>query len=64
MSTLFALVIGVCSLTGECSDVLIGVYETERICSEAATEQHVNGQCLPYKQAFTAAEDQQPAVNF
>lgn len=64
MSTLFALVISVCSLTGECSDVLIGVYETERICSEAATEQHVNGQCLPYKQAFAAAEDQQPAVNF
>ncbi|HHT3765829.1 TPA: DUF1482 family protein, partial [Klebsiella pneumoniae] len=26
MNTLFALVISVCALTGECSDVLIGVY--------------------------------------
>ncbi|MBC8807624.1 DUF1482 family protein, partial [Klebsiella pneumoniae] len=25
MNTLFALVISVCALTGECSDVLIGV---------------------------------------
>lgn len=30
MSTLFALVISVCALTGECSDVLIGVYDTEK----------------------------------
>ncbi|HIG8794806.1 TPA: DUF1482 family protein [Raoultella terrigena] len=64
MSTLFALVISVCALTGECSDVLIGVYNSEKICVDAATEQHVKGQCLPYKQAFAAADDQQPAVSF
>lgn len=64
MSTMFALVISVCALTGECSDVLIGVYETEKLCSEAATEQYVNGQYLPYKQVFAAADDQQQAVSF
>lgn len=64
MSTMFSLVISVCALTGECSDVLIGVYETEKLCSEAATEQYVNGQCLPYKQVFAAADEQQPTVSF
>ncbi|WP_406916914.1 DUF1482 family protein [Klebsiella oxytoca] len=64
MSTLFALVISVCALTGECSDVLIGVYDKEKICTDAASEQQVNGQCMPYKQAFAAADDQQPAVSF
>lgn len=64
MTSLFALVISVCALTGECSDVLIGVYDTEKICTDEAAEQHLSGQCLPYKQAFTAADDQQPAVSF
>lgn len=64
MSTLFALVISVCALTGKCSDVLIGVYDTEKICTDAASEQQVNGQCMPYKQAFAAADDQQPAVSY
>ncbi|QLR43715.1 DUF1482 family protein [Enterobacter sp. RHBSTW-00994] len=60
MSTLFALVISVCALTGECSDIMLGVYKTEAICDAAAVEQHVKGQCLPFK----SADDQQPAVKF
>lgn len=64
MSTLFALVISICALTGECSDVLIGVYDSEKICTDAAAEQHVDGLCLPYKQVLTTADDQQPAVSF
>ncbi|MGN2428590.1 DUF1482 family protein [Klebsiella electrica] len=64
MSMLFALVISVCALTGECSDVLIGVYDSEKNCDDAAAEQQVTGQCVPYKQAFSKAADQQPAVKF
>ncbi|MFS4688347.1 DUF1482 family protein [Klebsiella quasipneumoniae subsp. similipneumoniae] len=47
MNTLFALVISVCALTGECSDVLIGVYPSEASCNSKADEQKVQGQCLP-----------------
>ncbi|WP_227543569.1 DUF1482 family protein [Klebsiella pneumoniae] len=39
MNTLFALVISVCALTGECSDVLIGVYPSEASCNSNADEQ-------------------------
>ncbi|HII3372084.1 DUF1482 family protein [Klebsiella oxytoca] len=64
MSTLYVLIISVCALTGECSDVLTGIYESEQQCVDSAAEQHVKGQCLPYKQAFAWADDQRPAVRF
>lgn len=48
MSTLYVLIIGVCAITGECSDVLTGIYESEQQCVDSAAEQHVKGQCLPY----------------
>ncbi len=60
MSMFFALIIQVCALTGECSDIMLGLYKTEAICEAAAAEQHVKGQCYPYK----PADDQQPALNF
>lgn len=64
MNTLFALVISVCALTGECSDVLIGIYPSEASCNSDADDQKVKGQCLPYKKALMTADDQQPAVSF
>lgn len=64
MNTLFALVISVCALTGECSDVLIGVYPSKASCNSNADEQKVQGQCLPYRNAQNMADDQQPAVSF
>ena len=64
MNTLFALVISVCALTGECSDVLIGVYPSEPSCNSDAEAQKVKGTCQPYKKAFKTADDQQPAVSF
>ncbi|MCS5880685.1 YebW family protein [Klebsiella variicola subsp. variicola] len=64
MNTLFALVISVCALTGECSDVLIGVYPSEASCNSNADEQKVQGQCLPYRNAQKMADDQQPASEF
>lgn len=60
MSSLFALVVTVCALTGECSDIMLGVYQTKSGCDAAAKVQHVKGECYPYK----SADDQQPAFKF
>ncbi|XHF49459.1 MAG: DUF1482 family protein [Enterobacter roggenkampii] len=60
MSSLFVLIVTVCALTGECSDIMLGVYKTKAACDAAAKEQHVNGDCYPYK----SADDQQPAFKF
>lgn len=60
MTSLFALIVTVCALTGECSDIMLGVYKTEAVCEAAAAEQHVKEQCYPYK----PADDQQPALHF
>lgn len=60
MNSLFALIVNVCALTGECSDIMLGVYKTEAVCEAAAAEQHVKRQCYPYK----PADDQQPALHF
>jgi len=60
MSMFFALIIPVCALTGECSDIMLGLYKTEAICEAVAAEQHVKGLCYPYK----SADDQQPALHF
>lgn len=60
MSPFFTLIVTVCALTGECSDIMLGVYKTEALCEAAAVEQHVKGTCYPYK----SADDQQPALHF
>ncbi|MDU7173572.1 MAG: DUF1482 family protein [Klebsiella oxytoca] len=49
MSTMFALVITVGMLIGGNQDVLLGVYDSEKACEEAAVEQGVKGECLPLK---------------
>ncbi len=43
MSSFFALIVTVCALTGECSDIMLGIYQTESGCDAAAKEQHVRG---------------------
>lgn len=58
MSSFFTLIVTVCALTGECSDIMLGVYKTEAVCEAAAAEQQVKGECFPYK----TADDQQPAA--
>ncbi|HCT3170542.1 DUF1482 family protein [Enterobacter cloacae complex sp. P12RS] len=60
MSSFFALIVTVCALTGECSDIMLGVYQTEAGCDAAAKEQHVKGECYSYK----SADDHQPAFKF
>jgi hypothetical protein len=59
--TFFYLVVTVCALTGECSDTLLGVYQTEADCYAAAAEQSVKGECFPVSKP---ADDQQPAFRF
>jgi hypothetical protein len=41
MSSFYALIVTVCALTGECSDIMLGVYKTESGCDAAAKEQHI-----------------------
>lgn len=60
MSPFFALIVTVCAITGECSDIMFGVYQSETVCEAAAAEQQVRGECIPYK----TADDQQPAFKF
>ena len=60
MSSFFALIVTVCALTGECSDIMLGLYKTESGCDTAAKEQHIKGVCYPYK----PAGDQKPAFKF
>ena len=60
MTSLFTLIVTVCALTGECSEIMLGVYQNEAACETAAAEQQVKGDCYPYK----AADDQQPAFKF
>lgn len=60
MSSFFALIVTVCALTGECSDIMLGVYQTESGCDTASKVQHVKGVCYP----FRPADDQQPAFKF
>ncbi len=43
MNTLFALVISVCALTGECSDVLIGVYPSEGVLDDTWCDRYELG---------------------
>ncbi|WP_404680222.1 DUF1482 family protein [Raoultella terrigena] len=47
MSTMFALMLTVGMLTGGNQDVLLGVYDSEKACKDAAVEQGVQGDCYP-----------------
>ncbi|ELZ5061445.1 MULTISPECIES: DUF1482 family protein [Enterobacteriaceae] len=60
MSSFFALIVTVCALTGECSDIMLGIYQTESGCDAAAKKQLVRGECYPYR----PAADRQPAFKF
>lgn len=59
METLFALVLTVAMTNGEYQDAVIGVYNTEAQCQQAAFEQGVNGNCYPVEAIVRAGE--QPA---
>lgn len=56
MGTLFALVLTVSMANGDFQDVILGVYETQKKCDEAAVEQHVSGECFPVEAIVHADE--------
>lgn len=63
MNSLFALVITVCTVSGDCSEVVTGVYESEKECYDVSLEEQSGGSCYPVE-AIIPADDQRPAVRF
>jgi len=47
MNTLFALVLTIGMTNGDFQDIVIGVYDSQMQCEQAALEQRVNGECFP-----------------
>ncbi|HFD6833621.1 TPA: DUF1482 family protein [Klebsiella oxytoca] len=63
MTTWFALVLNICSLSGDCSEVVADIFDSEQKCIIAVWEDSSRGHCVPAKQVLTA-DDQRPAVRF
>ena len=61
MESLFALVIVICTTTGDCHEAVLGVYETQKDCAADMFEQRVHGECFPVE-GIIRADGQQPAV--
>lgn len=49
MSSLFALVLSIGMTVGGTQEVLLGVYDSEQACKNAASEQDVKGEGYPLK---------------
>lgn len=60
MSTLFALVLTIGMTNGDFQDVVLGVYDDQQQCQQAAVEQQVNGECFPVERIVRGGE--QPAA--
>lgn len=56
MSTLFALVLTIGMTNGDFQDVVLGVYDDQQQCQQAAVEQQVNGECFPVERIVRAGE--------
>lgn len=56
MNTLFALVLTIAMTNGEFQDVVLGVYDSQEQCEQAAVEQRVNGECFPVEGIIRAGE--------
>lgn len=46
MGPIFALVLTIGMTNGDFQDVVLGIYDNEQQCKQAAVEQSVNGECL------------------
>lgn len=60
MNTLFALVLTIGMTNGDFQDVVLGVYDNQQQCQQAAVEQQVSGECFPVDKIVRA--DEQPAT--
>lgn len=47
MGSLFALVLTVAMTNGDYQDVILGVYDSQQECNQAAVEQKVTAECWP-----------------
>lgn len=56
MGALFALVLTVAMTNGEYQDVILGVYDSQQECSQAATEQKVTAECWPVERILRNGE--------
>lgn len=60
MNTLFALVLTIGMTNGDFQDVVLGVYDNQQQCQQAAVEQQVSGECFPVDKIVRA--DERPAT--
>lgn len=60
MNSLFALVLTIGMTNGDFQDVVLGVYDDQTQCQQAAVEQQVNGECFPVERIVRGGE--QPAT--
>jgi hypothetical protein len=56
MGHLFALVLSAVMANGDFQDVVLGVYDSQLLCEQAATEQRVSGECRPVDGIIHAGE--------
>lgn len=56
METLFALVLTVAMTNGDYQDVILGVYDSQQECSQAASEQKVSAECWPVESILRNGE--------
>lgn len=57
---MFALVIPLMMINGDAQDGVLGVYDDQAQCEQAALEQHVSGECYPVEGIIHTGD--QPAV--
>ncbi|AUH00892.1 DUF1482 domain-containing protein [Prodigiosinella confusarubida] len=62
MGTLFALVISVCMLNGNCDDAVLGVYGSKQECVQDMYVQRVHGECYPVEGIVPTGDGQRPAT--
>lgn len=60
MNSLFALVLTIGMTNGDYQDVVLGVYDNQQQCQQAAVEQQVSGECFSVDKIVRA--DEQPAT--
>ncbi|MGS8478159.1 DUF1482 family protein [Escherichia coli] len=56
METLFALVLTVAMTNGDYQDVILGIYDSQQQCGQAATEQKVTAECWPVESILRSGE--------
>lgn len=56
MGALFALVLTVAMTNGDYQDVILGVYDSQQECNQAAVEQKVTAECWPVEGILRSGE--------